>query len=243
MNLANAFRILASRWRIMLFCTIIAVAAAAGYSVMQTARYQATATVLVHPSSDANSPSIFSDELNLLSYGSLTQTFASLARSADMIKGAAARVGVRPDQAARYSATAALIPQTTVLEISVDGPDRGVVVRLANQLVSDVSAETKTYFHIIDLTPLDPANGPALQTAPRTARNIGFGGAAGLILGALIASVIPVSTERKHAAGRSDAATPAGLVFHWLGDQLPTDGELSSATEPAGGALVETATR
>jgi capsular polysaccharide biosynthesis protein len=234
---------MARRWRIIAVFTVIAVGGATGYSVMQTPRYQATATVLVHPSSDATSPSVFSDELNLLSYGSLTQTFASLARSPSMIRGAANTVGVPADAARRYSATGALLPQTTVLEVSVDGPDPAVVVRLANQLVSDVSAETRTYFHIIDLTPLDPATGPAVKTQPRTVRNIAFGGAAGLIVGVLVAAVIRVARKSDaEQASAPEAETPAASLAQWLGDRLPTDDELA-IPEPGRDSAAEPATR
>ncbi len=236
MNLTNALRILYRRWWLILLITAIAAASAMAYSVTQTNRYQATATVLVHPSSNANSPSVFSDELNLLSYGSLTETFASLARSPSLIRSAAARVGVSAADAASYSAAGSLIPQTTVLEVSVDGPDPGVVVRLANQLVTDVATATTTYFHIIELTPLDPASGPAVKTQPKTARNIVFGSAAGLIVGTLIAAVSIAG--RRTPEPILDAAS---TITTWLATQVPSDSDLADpdpgAAPPPDGAV------
>jgi len=227
MNLKNALQIVARRWWIILLVTAVAVGGAAGYSLSQTARYQATATVLVHPSSDANSPSVFSDELNLLSYGSLTQTFASLAQSPSMIRGAATHIGLQADAANAYTATGALIPQTTVLEVSVSGPDPATVVRLANQLVTDVSTETKSYFHIIDLTALDPATAPAVKTRPKTTKNMELGGIAGVVLGIAIAALAGAS-RRREGEDRSSPVELASAAAQWLGEQIPTDEELAT---------------
>ena len=82
-----------------------------------------------------------------------------------------------------YSAVANVLPSSTVLEISVAGPDRDAVVPFANRLASAVSAATRNYFPIFTLTPLDPAVAPSTQIEPRTKQNVLFGGLAGLIAG------------------------------------------------------------
>ena len=227
MNVANALNLLYRRWWVILSVTVLAVVVAAGYSLNEATRYQATATVLVHPTSDANSASVFSDELNLLSYGSLTETFASLARSPSMIRSAAGAIGVSADAASHYSATGSLIPQTTVLEVSVDGPDPNTVVKLANQLVTQVSDATTQYFHIIQLTSLDAAAPPATQTQPKTARNLAIAAAAGLLLGSVIAAL--------SIAGRSahkPVLEAGSTITTWVGTHVANDKELQDPPLP-----------
>jgi capsular polysaccharide biosynthesis protein len=188
--------------------TVLAIASAAAYSRGTPPRYQATATVLAHPSAAVTKASDYSTDLSLLSYGSLEQTFVSLARSSKLLDQAASGMGFTAAERKQYSAVANLLPASTVLEISVTGPDRDAVVTLANTLSAAVSAATRQFFPIFALTPLDPAVRPSLQVEPRTRQNLLFGGLAGLIAGFVVAT-LSLRVRRRSDGG------PTGSVAAW----------------------------
>jgi capsular polysaccharide biosynthesis protein len=175
--------VLARRAWVVIAVTAIAILAAWAYSLTVPARYQATATVLAHPAASVTRASDYSTDLSLLSYGSLEQTFVGLARSARLRDQAAAGTGLSRTTGNDYSAVANVLPSSTVLEISVAGPDRNAVVPFANTLAADVSSATRRYFPIFTLTPLDRAIAPSSQIEPRTRQNVLVGLVAGLIVG------------------------------------------------------------
>jgi capsular polysaccharide biosynthesis protein len=180
--------VLTRRWWLIVIVTLVAVAAGWGYARTVADRYQATATVLAHPSAVVTSASDYSNDLSLLSYGSVEETFAALARSSTMLRKAGAEVGVPAASIKQYEAVANVFPDSTVLEISVQGPDPRLAVRLVDRLASDVSASTLQYFHVFQLTPLDRP-GASLKVAPDTRRDILFSGLAGVLVGIVLATL------------------------------------------------------
>jgi capsular polysaccharide biosynthesis protein len=179
--------VLARRSWVIALVTVLAAAAAWGYAQRQAPRYQGTATVLAHPTAAVTKVTDLSTDLSLLSYGSLEQTFVALARSDRLLDQAPAGMGFDRAERDRYRAVANVLPGSTVLEISVTGPDRRAVVTLANRLAAVASSTTRALFPIFSLSPLDPAAAPAAQVAPRTRESVLFGGLAGLIAGFVVA--------------------------------------------------------
>jgi uncharacterized protein involved in exopolysaccharide biosynthesis len=117
MSIQTFTRVLIRGWWLIILVTGVFLGGAYAYSHVEHRVYRATATVFAHPSKLVVSPSDYSNDLGLLSYGSLSQTFASLAQSTSMLARAAAALGITPDGANQYSATASLVPATTVIEL------------------------------------------------------------------------------------------------------------------------------
>jgi capsular polysaccharide biosynthesis protein len=91
------------------------------------------------------------------------------------------------------------LPNSTVLEISIQGPSGSHEAEIANRLADDVSTATLQYFQIFELTPLDPA-GTVVKVSPRTGRNMLFGGLAGLLAGIVLATLsLSLTPERRRA--------------------------------------------
>jgi capsular polysaccharide biosynthesis protein len=188
MSAPSVLEVLARRWWLILIVTAVAVASAWAYARTVDRRYQATATVIAHPSAVVTKASDYSNDLSLLSYGSIEQTFASLARSSTMLARAGSELGVSAQSIRTYNVIANVFPASTVLEISVQGPDPRVAVKLANKLADDVSTATLQYFQVFELTPLDPA-GVTLQVSPRTRRDMLFAGLAGVLVAIVLAAL------------------------------------------------------
>jgi len=216
MSMRDFLLVIRHRWLVILAITALAAGGALAYSHHEQRVYQATATVFAHPSRAVTSPGDYSSDLGLLSYGSLSQTFASLAQSRTMLDTSAAGLRLTPLDLSHYTVAATLLPATTVLEVSVDGPDPDLVTVLANRTIARVAAATTQYFHIFALTPLDSAQAPSTRIRPLTSRNILYGCLAGLIVG-FIAAALPLYGLRLIGAGvaaereTAEAEQPQGL--------------------------------
>jgi capsular polysaccharide biosynthesis protein len=159
--------------------------------------------VLAHPTVSVTSVTDLSNDLSLLSYGSLEQTFVALASSDRLLDQASAGMGLSRAERDRYRAVANVLPASTVLEISVTGPDRDAVVTLANRLAGVASTTTRALFPIFSLSTLDPASRPAAQVAPRMREDVLFGSLAGLIAGFVVAALsLRVPAPRMRLARR-----------------------------------------
>lgn len=188
MSIQDFWRILTRRWWVIALLTVLLSGGALLYAHRQQRIYQATATVFAHPSG-VTSPGDYSSDVGLLTYGTLADTFAALAQSRTLLSQAAHSVGVNRDLSRTYSVSANTIAQTTVLEISVDGPDPALAARLANSLAAQAAAATARYYHIFALSPLDRATVPRAPIRPQTSHDVLYGGLAGLIFGFIVAAL------------------------------------------------------
>jgi capsular polysaccharide biosynthesis protein len=227
MSLRDFFQILTQRWFVIVVVFALAGIGAFAYSKHQKPIYQATATIFAHPAAAITNSSDYTSDLNLLSYGALSQTFAALAQSRSTRVEAARSLGLKPEIVDEYSASASLLPSTTVIEVSVQGPDPGVVVKLANQLASQVAIATMHYFRIFALTPLDSALSPGTQVQPQTSRNLLYGGIAGLIIGFILAA-LSLALPDLLAAEEAQGGPGSGGERPWFNSTL-----LKRVTTPA----------
>jgi capsular polysaccharide biosynthesis protein len=226
MNYPLFQRIITRRWWVVVVAIIVGLAAALVYAGRQERLYQASATVFAHPAGTVSTPADLNSDIGLLSYGTIAETFASLAGSHLMLSQAGNDVGVSGSALHHYSVAAATIPQTTVLQVSVDGPDPRLDARLADALVSRVAAATQNYFRTIALTPLDAATVPSGAIQPQTSHDLLYGGLAGLLIGFLLAalSVYETTPAPAPAAGaRMDYAdlAPAARAHAENGVPVP----------------------
>ena len=188
------------RWWVIASVMVIAVAAAGVYAWRQRHVYESTTTLYIHPSWTSlshSTPGALSSEVGLLSYGSLVNTFVSMAESRSMLAKAGGELGRPAAQLRQYHGTAAVPTKSFVMHVSVDGPSRTLVVRLANRLAHVVGTAATVAYPVAELSPLDAASASSL-VRPRVKRDLVYGGLAGLILGFLLAALaLSLTDERK----------------------------------------------
>ena len=199
---------------IVLATVVLAVAGALVYARAEPRLYQASATTFAYPRDPSGSGSSNpADSVGLLTYGNMADTFASLAQSRYYLHQAGARYGITPQALDPYTVKATTLPQTTVLQISVIGPDPRATALLANQLLRLVAASTVRYFHIFGLQQLDVAAPSSVTVQPHPLQQAFYALVAGLIAGFAIAAVSMRSTRR---IGLSNAAlSPAEAEAPW----------------------------
>src|SRR5437588_2002491 len=113
MSLRDFVWVLVRRWWLIFLVTGLALGGAYAFSRHEHPVYQATATVFAHPSAVVVSPSDYSNDLSLLSYGAMSETFASLAQSKSMLHRVGVELRLAPGIVDSYSAVAAFLPQST----------------------------------------------------------------------------------------------------------------------------------
>lgn len=211
--------LLRRRWWLIVGVAALALAATGVYAWGQQRIYEATASLYIRPARPKASqatPALITSQLGLLSYGSLVNTFVSIAQSKSRLVDAASTLEPQPHRLGSYSVVATLRPKSFVLDLSVRGPDRALVVPLVNRLSQSVASATSTQFPIVAVTSLDAASTSAL-IQPRFKRDLVYGGLAGLILGFVAAALAVSKTgtvtlerqDEQHAVERQGGRGPA----------------------------------
>jgi capsular polysaccharide biosynthesis protein len=189
MSVQDFQQVIIRRWWLILVAVLVAAGGALGYSGRQERIYRASATVFAHPSHVVSTPADINSDVGILTYGSLAETFASLAQSGRFLDEAGHDVGVQPAALDHYTTSATTLPSTTVLQVSVDGPDARLAAKLADALVTRVAAATTQYFRTFALTPLDSAVTPKDPIQPVPSHDVLYAGLAGLIVGFILAAL------------------------------------------------------
>jgi capsular polysaccharide biosynthesis protein len=189
MNLQDFWRTIAQRWWVILATVALALAGALIYAHHEQRIYQASATMIAHPSLKVNKAIDVNTDIGLLTYGTLGQTFASLAESRTLLNEAGRALGATQATLNQYTAKSETLPGTAVLKVSVAGPDASLSARLANAVITRAGRATNEYFRVITLTPLDPATIPDTLIRPQPARDALYAVLAALLAGYAIATL------------------------------------------------------
>jgi capsular polysaccharide biosynthesis protein len=183
--------LLRRRWWLIVAIVVLGVLGAGAYARLQRNVYESTATLYIglsRKSAAHASPAVMESELGVLSYGSLVNTFVSIAESKATLEDAAGTLNIPPNRLSLYTAVVTVRPKSFVLDMSVDGPDRKLVVPLANHMASTVADEVATGFPVVALSSLDAAS-TSSQIRPKLKRDLVYGALAGLILGFVLAGL------------------------------------------------------
>lgn len=189
MNLRDFFDVLIRRWWVIVITVLLAAAGAYGYAKTQHRIYQASSTVFAHPADSVLKVQDINSAIGLITYGSLPDTFAALAQS-DRLRDESSRdLGVAPDVAKKYVAKVTTLPNTTVIQVSVQGPDPTTAARFADRITARASVAAQRYFPVFALTTLDAAQASSTPIQPKTSQDVLFAALAGLIVGFVIAAL------------------------------------------------------
>ncbi|MGY1732283.1 polysaccharide biosynthesis tyrosine autokinase [Geodermatophilus sp. SYSU D01045] len=205
MSLHEYLQMLRRRWRWVVAATLAGLLLAALVSMTTAASYRATSSVFFslrfgNSANDLAQGSVFAQD-QVVSYAVLATTPAVLEPVVDELDlDTTAR-----QLAARVSTE--VVPDTVVLEVSVDDATPGGAAELANavtdQLVTTVgelapvNAEGQPTVQATTVTPATPPGSPA---APRTTLDLAVGLLAGLVLGVAAALVRDLADTRVRTA-------------------------------------------
>ncbi|MFT2692204.1 polysaccharide biosynthesis tyrosine autokinase [Clavibacter zhangzhiyongii] len=213
MELREYIRILRRSWVLILLVLLLGVGAAAGYSLVQTPEYRASAKVFVSTQSagtvqDLSQGSSFTQQA--------VKSYADVVSTPVVLEPVIARLGLdatADSLAPRVTATAAV--DTVIIEIAVQDEQAESAAAIANAVAgsfTDVVAELTPVDSNgqpqVKITTLKEARIPGAPVSPRVPLNLALGGLVGLALG------IAVSVLRSTLDTRIRGERDLRLVTH-----------------------------
>lgn len=204
------FQMLQRGWWVILLAALVAVVASLGLSYLAVPQYQATASFIITPSATLTVGRDVVNSLDTLDRRSIVATFAEVMNSHRIVNDAAASVGLDEKALEDYEILAVVLPESSVLELDVSGPDPKIAADLTNAIGSEAINFSRSFNQVYDLNFLDTAVAPEDPFSPQPLRDAGLalllGAAAGALLVILSEQIrIPLESYRQRA--RMDSLT------------------------------------
>lgn len=177
-------RALTRRWWIVLLAVAIALAAAAWATSRQEPVYRASTTMAVIPNSQVAGTEDVLRSLDTLERRTVVATFARIPATAETREAAARQLGIDGRELRGYRLQASVLPNTNIIKLDVEGPDRQRVARVANTAAEVTRMEAGRMYRIYTMHTLEKATPARRPVSPDPARNLLVSGLLGLFLGA-----------------------------------------------------------
>ena len=187
MELRDYLRIVRQQWLVITSCVLIAIAAAAIFTLRATPQYQSTASLFIStPQSDGSAAyqgSLFSQQ-RVASYADLVkgkQIAQRVVDKLDLDESAASLAG---------RVTSTVVPETVILNVTVQDSDP----EQAQMLTEAIAQEFTVFVSEIETTPgsesapikatiVDPPTKPTSAVSPQPMQNLGLAVVLGLLVG------------------------------------------------------------
>jgi diguanylate cyclase (GGDEF)-like protein len=191
MELRLYIQMLKRGWWIILLTMLTALAGALVTSYLATPKYEAIGRLIVSPSADLINQSDIVDSLNVLNNQSIVSTFLEVISSDRIYTDTLASLGLQPqDIKDNYTYKATALTNSSVIEVSVVGPDPNLAAHLANTLGRETIRFVSGLNNVYTVEFLDNAVPPVLPSSPRPLLNSGLAIVLGLIVGIVLVILI-----------------------------------------------------
>jgi capsular polysaccharide biosynthesis protein len=183
-QLQDALTTLRERWLLVLITVLVAVVAVIALSLLSGPQYRTSARFLITPAPLAD-PGDVVDSTATLDRPTVAATYAEIFNS-PTLQQQAGQV-VRVEDLEPYTFSAVVLPETSVVQVTVSGPDPDIAAQLANTLGNEVLGYLQSLTSIYELHLLDAAPVVTEPYAPQLLTNIVLALVLGLALGAVVA--------------------------------------------------------
>jgi diguanylate cyclase (GGDEF)-like protein len=204
MELRLYFQMLQRGWWVVLLAALVAVSGSLGLSYLATPQYQATATFIITPSATLTVGRDVVNSLDTLDRRSIVSTFAEVMNSRRILDEAATSLNLSSSVVEDYEILAVVLPESSVLELDISGPDPAVTADLANAIGSKAILFSRGFNQVYDLNFLDTAVPSDTPFTPQPVRDAGLALVLGIAAGALLVILseqirIPLEAYRQRA--------------------------------------------
>jgi uncharacterized protein involved in exopolysaccharide biosynthesis len=190
-------------WWLILSAFAFGFGATAAFTSLRAPTYRATTTLVVGPNESLKTPREVVDSLNTLDRRSVVATFAKLPSSRTVRERAQGQLQLNEAQLKPYDVRTVVVPDTNVLEVSVEGPNPRMAAALADAVAQQTTQYTREFYDIYGMKVLDSAQEPTERVGPGLSRTLLVGAVLGLLIGVGVASIFDYLRRLK---GRSGAA-------------------------------------
>ena len=176
-------------WRLFIGAFLTVFISTVVFTFTQTPIYETSVRLIVSPSSilmsDLSDLNDLRSAVTALSAPVVTNTYAEISQSPSTVEKAWKQLEIRPQKT--YHVISTVLQETTIVNITVSGPDPKLSRDLANAITDQTMMYVEGLTTVYNLTLLDPAVIPELPSKPTYLLNLVLGFIIGLMTGVLLA--------------------------------------------------------
>jgi diguanylate cyclase (GGDEF)-like protein len=189
MEIKMYLRMLQRGWWLVVLCTLTAMAASLSLSYISKPTYVSTARFVVSPDAALSVGTDVINSINTLDKRSIVTTYSAVLNSDTIYTQAIVDLKLDPVQLTGYLRSAVVLPESNVLEISVEGSDPQTTMLLANSIGKQAISYIDGLNQGFNIRVLDPAQMPTEPIRPQPVRDASLAIVFGLVLGASLAII------------------------------------------------------
>ncbi|MBI5943589.1 MAG: diguanylate cyclase [Chloroflexi bacterium] len=189
MEIKLYLRMLQRGWWVILLAALVALASSLVVSFLTIPQYGATARFIITPSSSLKTSGEVINSLNTLDRASVVATYVEVMNSDKILADSLAFLNVSPDAIKNYTVQAVALPSSSVLELTVTGPDPKLVAELSNAIGQQTIIFANSINFILAINFLDVATPSTIPLTPQPLRDAGLALVMGIVIGALFAII------------------------------------------------------
>ena len=186
-------------WWIVLLLIVIAIATSAILTAQQREVFQSSAMLVVAPTSDTNEPGEIIKTLETLERRTVIATFARIPSTPEVRQTIATEFKL-PSAGRGYRINGSVVPNTNILRIDVEGPDRAMVASVANRAAEVTAREARSLYRVYTMRMLAKAEAPSRPSYPDPRRNYLVAAVAGTFLGLAAMLVVERLRSRRNSS-------------------------------------------
>lgn len=217
MEIRLYFQMLKRGWWIVLLTVLTALVASLAASYLAIPQYEAVARFILSPdiaSTGGPDPEVVLRSISTLGNTTVMNTYAEVMKSDRAYNDALAFIQLQPEDFADYTYKAAVLPDSSVLELTVTGPNPQMAAKMANSIGYQTISFTRGLNQVFNLDFLDVAIPSLSPVSPQPQRDaflaVVFGAFAGMGL-AILSDQVRFSLE---ALGRRLQVDPITGVYN-----------------------------
>jgi capsular polysaccharide biosynthesis protein len=192
MELRIYLRMLQRGWWLILLTALVALFIALLSAFLTVPIYRTTARFVVNPNPSLVASQDAITSLEALDKRSIISTYAEFINSERILQETYTELKLTPAAALKYTRTTVVLPDANILELSVTGPDQGMVANIANSLGQRAINYIHGIYQVYEISLLDPAIVPSIPERPQPVRD----GILALVLGLVIGVVLAIVREQ-----------------------------------------------
>ncbi|MBI3164509.1 MAG: diguanylate cyclase [Anaerolineales bacterium] len=190
MEIRLYFQMLKRGWWVVLLTALTAVVAALGASYIVTPQYKAVARFLLSPRNILpSSPGLGLEGLDILGNQTVITTYMEVMRSNRVYRDALAELDRTPEEMEDYVYEIQVLPNSSVIELSVTGPNPELAAAFTNSIGNQAIRFTSLLSEYYRVDFLDEALPPVVPESPQPVRDSILAFGIGLLLGGVLAIV------------------------------------------------------
>jgi len=176
-------RVLKKRWWVLLLVLVACLGVAALHTWRQEPVYKASTKLVVVPNEQVREASDVIRSLDTLDRRSVVATLAELPETREMRVAAQERLGLADSDRRACRVRTAVLPNTNIIRIDVEGPDPATAADFANALAVVTRARSAQIYRIYEMQTLEEASQRRGPVHPNPRRNYTVAAILGILLG------------------------------------------------------------